>query len=240
MSTPVPSDHERSIIRDLATQVAAIASKPIQNERRARWRDLNSLRQRHPLIHIRGGTALHEIVSPLCRCQEAFYRGWEFQLRQLIYRDSFGDDFIIEPWVPVGATYRLPSRGPWGFETSHTTSEEPGSSYRMESSIKDYADFDRMATPFHAIDEQATATHFQRVGELFGDILPVVLDRAPFYRIWNGDISTNLAALRGLDTVMYDMMDNPEWLHRATGMYSLPIIHCMTAFPWPTSWPCSR
>jgi hypothetical protein len=40
------------------------------------------------------------------------------------------------------------------------------------------------------------------------------VDRAPLYRMWNGDISTQLANLRGLEQVMWDMYDRPEWLHK--------------------------
>ena len=33
------------------------------------------------------------------------------------------------------------------------------------------------------------------------------------YFMWNGDISTDLAKLRGLEQLMWDVYDNPEWLH---------------------------
>ncbi len=67
--------------------------------------------------------------------------------------------------------------------------------------------------PHHLIDEKETARNEMRVCEAVGDILPVVVDRAPVYRMWNGDICTQLAYLRGLEQVMWDMADDPQWLH---------------------------
>ena len=48
-------------------------------------------------------------------------------------------------------------------------------------------------TPRHAIDEEATARNLARMQEAVGDILPVIVDRAPAYRMWEADISTHLA-----------------------------------------------
>jgi hypothetical protein len=45
-----------------------------------------------------------------------------------------------------------------------------------------------------------------------GDLLTVNLDRGPYYRMWSGDISTDLAHLRGMEQMMWDMMDRPRWL----------------------------
>jgi len=40
------------------------------------------------------------------------------------------------------------------------------------------------------------------------------VDRGPAYRMWTGDISTQLGYLRGIEHFMLDMLDNPEWLQR--------------------------
>jgi hypothetical protein len=63
------------------------------------------------------------------------------------------------------------------------------------------------------IDEEATARNVSRLQDAVGDILEVNVDRAPVYTMWHSDISTDLAYLRGLEQVMWDMVDNPLWLH---------------------------
>ncbi|MDY7009579.1 MAG: hypothetical protein SVV80_02355 [Planctomycetota bacterium] len=49
----MPNDKDIVILRDLAKQVADIAAKDIQDERRDLWRRHNSLRKTRPLIYIR-------------------------------------------------------------------------------------------------------------------------------------------------------------------------------------------
>jgi len=44
--------------------------------------------------------------------------------------------------------------------------------------------------------------------------LPVVVNRAPAWHMWTADISTDLGYLRGIENIMMDMYDNPEWLHQ--------------------------
>ncbi len=64
-----------------------------------------------------------------------------------------------------------------------------------------------------SIDEAATQRNHTRLNDAIGDVLPVIVDRAPVFCVWAADISTHLAYLRGLEQVMWDMIDNPEWLH---------------------------
>lgn len=214
MNRPTLSAAEYDLLRALARRVREIASNPIQDERRTKWRGLNDLTSHEPLIHVRGGVMFEELLEPSLECRDPFFRSIEFRLRQSIYRDSFGDDFVIEPWLPISAIHRLPPGGPWGFAVDRIHGEEPGGSYRPDNPLKELADADRMAVPFHAIDEEATAIQLGAVREVMGDILPLVSDRSPFYRIWNGDISTNLGALRGIERLMFDMMDEPDKLHQ--------------------------
>jgi hypothetical protein len=47
--------------------------------------------------------------------------------------------------------------------------------------------------------------------------MTINIDRGPFYRMWAGDISTHLGYLRGIEHIMLDMVDRPEWLHKLLG-----------------------
>jgi hypothetical protein len=72
---------------------------------------------------------------------------------------------------------------------------------------------ERLRPPWHEIDEKLTAARKAVIEDAVGDILPVYVDRGPAYRMWTGDISTDLGQLRGIENVMVDMVENPEWLH---------------------------
>lgn len=63
----------------------------------------------------------------------------------------------------------------------------------------------------HEIDEEATRRKAAPYEELVGDILPIFIDREGVLSVmWQNDISTPLAKLRGLEQLMWDMYDSPE------------------------------
>jgi hypothetical protein len=72
----------------------------------------------------------------------------------------------------------------------------------------------RMVSPHHVIDEAETERRASKLHDAIGDRIPISVNRAPAYRTWNGDISTQLTQLRGLEQIMVDMMERPAWLHQ--------------------------
>ena len=206
------NDRDRSILRDLTEQYLAICERPEQQERRRLWRQHNSLKPTRPLIYVRA-FAWRELAEAQCTCVEPVARQFETFFRQRIYWDSCRDDSIFEPWVTVNAACRTPEGGPWGLPLRWIASADPRGAKRMDPPIKDPADAQRMVKPHHKIDEQETQRRFELLSDAIGDLITINVDRGPAYQTWNADISTRLAQLRGLDQVMWDMMDRPDWLH---------------------------
>ena len=208
------------IIRDLARQYAEIAAKPIQQERRDLWRRHNSLQRTRPLVYMRWLAAWHLAEESRLRCRDSFWHGHETFLRQMIFQDSIGDDYIIEPWVTQPAARVTPEGGLWGLPYGRIPSTEPGGAWKYDPPIKQFDDLDKLAAPHHVIDEEATARAVARVENAVADILPVAVSRCPAWTVWRADISYDVANLRGLEQVMWDMVDNPQWLHRLVGRLS--------------------
>lgn len=201
-----------TILRDLATRYIGICDKPVIDERRTLWRQHNSLKRTRPLIYVRAW-AWQEMPESELHCEDPFFRHYEDFFRQSLFRDTFDDDFIFEPWVTVNAAWELPPKGIWGLDSPQMHSEEARGSYVWESPLKNEADLARLHKPHHIIDEAKTEQRVAKLRDAIGDIITIDLDRAPAYRMWNGDISTQLARLRGLEQMMWDMMDRPAWLH---------------------------
>ncbi len=214
------NDKDVQILRDLAKQYSDIASKEIQDERRELWRKHNSLERTRPLIYVRWLAAWREAAESNLECEDPFYRGHENFFRQMIFQDTIGDDHIIEPWITQQASRVTPPNGVWGVRVGHIPSTEPGGSWMFDPPIKELEDIDKLVEPHHIVSEEATARNVARLQDAVGDIIVVNVDRAPVYRIWHGDLSTDLARLRGLEQAMWDMCDNPEWLHRLLGFMS--------------------
>ena len=71
-----------------------------------------------------------------------------------------------------------------------------------------------MIVPWHEVNEAETASNVGRIQDAVGDLIPVNVSRKPFMSVWGSHISGDIGEMRGIDQVMMDMLDNPEWLHR--------------------------
>ena len=202
-------DQDIAILRDLAKRYAELCAAPVQAERRRLWRRHNSLKPTRPLIYVRA-FAWNEMPQAKCVCVDPFLRRYEDVLRRQLFCHTFNDDSIFEPWVTMPAVHRCQG---WGIEGEKMTTGEEGGAYKEDYPVKALSDVDNMRVPRHEIDEKATLENAARLRDAIGDVIEVNVDRSPAYRFWGGDLSTDLGHLRGIENIMLDMLDNPEWLH---------------------------
>ena len=202
------------IIRGLAERYAEIAALPIMDERRDLWRRHNSLERTRPLVYMRWLAAWNEHPESQLQCTDPFWQGHERVLRQGIVQGWVADDFVIEPWIAQKASVILPENGRWGVPYNRIRPAEPGGAWLYDPPVKKLEDIEMLAEPHHVIDEASTARNFERLSDAVSDILTVTLDRTCAYWGFAGDISTDIAYIRGLEQLMWDMTDNPEWLHQ--------------------------
>lgn len=211
---------DRSILRDLASKYMEVCRDPEQDVRRDLWRRHNSLKQTRPLIYVRA-FAWAEMPESRCECEDPFLRAYEGWFRHQLFWYALGDDSIFEPWVTVNAAHRCAG---WGVDVARRFADLPGGSYKGDYPIKELSDTSRLRAPWHEIDGDATSAVAQRLGDAIGDIITINVDRGPAYRMWTGDISTDLGHLRGIEHFMADMIDNPKWLHELVGFMSEGIL----------------
>jgi len=205
---------DAAILRDLAGRYVEICSDPDQQRRRSEWRRHNSLKRvERPPIYVRA-FAWQEMPESEPACGDPVLRQVEKQLRISIFRSRFDDDFIFEPWVSVPAKLEMPGEGIWGPALTWTGNRAGGGAGVVEAPIKRLEDIEKLTPAHHRVDEAETARRFEKVSDAIGEIITVSLDRSPLYRCPTADISGYLAQLRGLEQLMWDMYDNPEWLHR--------------------------
>ena len=209
------------ILRELATQYAELSAKPVQDERRRLWAAHFSLEDTTPPV-----LATYGMWNVWCGevfgdhalgCEDPFYREHERRLRMAIFHDSIGDDFVLEPWLTVGAARRTPdghSGQPWGVQVRRTGPGVKGGAWKNDPPIKDWADIDKLTPPPHEVDEEQTARRVRKLGDAVGDILEIDVGRGPVLSNFAADISTTVADIRGLEQIMVDMYDSPAELHR--------------------------
>jgi hypothetical protein len=218
------SPRDRSIVRDLARRYAEVSADPEMDRRRDLWRRHNSLEFTPPLIYVRA-FAWNELPDAVCHCEDPLCRQYESFLRQQLYRAALADDSVLEPWVTVGAIHRC---GGWGVSARRLAPDTPGGACAFEHPLRTPEDIARLRPPRHEIDERATTERLEQVQDLLGDLITVDLDRGPAYRMWTGDLSTDLGHLRGIEQFMLDMLDRPEWLHELLRFMSDGVLRAQT------------
>ncbi|MBN2393237.1 MAG: hypothetical protein JXR84_21080 [Anaerolineae bacterium] len=202
---------DRTTLRELARWVAEIAALPIQAERRALWKQHNSLKTTRPLILVFPEGAWEEILTDKdLVCEGDTARRIEWQLRSRIYyHEHFQDDTVIEKtWVVNKGIHN----SGWGLEAQHIPSPEARGAWHFDPVIHTPADMQKLRFPDIAYDEATTQRVFTEAQDLFGDILDVQLKGV-------AHISYHLMAeytgWRGLEEVMTDMALDPSWVHDA-------------------------
>lgn len=206
-------NHDRGTLRDLAKRYVEVAAQPIHDERRALWRKHNSLKKTRPLIYVRT-FAWSEMPDAQLVCRTPFARRYEDFFRRHLFWNTLADDSVFEPWVTVQATRVCTG---WGVAGERHFADEPGGSFKVDYPIKQLSDVEKLRIPRHEVDERQTAEDVSKLQDAVGDIITVNVDRGPAYRMWTGDIATDLGYLRGIEHFMLDMIDNPQWLHRLVG-----------------------
>src|SRR5689334_11775631 len=92
------------IVRDLAGQVAEVASLPVQETRRGLWRKLNSLQPRRPMVMIDQVCWNEMNVGDelTLRCSDPECRNYEWTLRRTLFQwKHFPVDMVVEPFIRV-------------------------------------------------------------------------------------------------------------------------------------------
>ncbi len=218
------SGRDRKVLRELAKKTALISSMDIMDERRRLWAAHNSFEKVRTPIYIRDGWWSREVIEPLLECENEFLRQVELYLRKMIFQYEIGDDFVIEKYIKIPAAHILPGYGPWGVEPKMDLTDKEGGSNRILAALEDISDLSPLKTPVHEIDEDKTMHMRDTLEELVGDIMPVVVERSPYWNRWYGDISTHLGYLLGTEGLMWAIYDNPEELKQLVGFMSRGIL----------------
>ena len=205
------SPAERKMLRDLAKQVADIASLPIMAERRELWKKHNSLQPVRPMILIFPEGSWGELLpQSVLKCEDRQARRIEWDLRSRIYyHEHFQDDTVIEKEWIVSKAIR---NSGWGLSAQHVPSTEARGAWHFDPVIKDPADLKKLKIPEIIHDEAASERNLTQAQELFGDILNVKQKGVAHISF---HLMNQYTGLRGLEDVMLDMYENPGMLHDA-------------------------
>ena len=205
------SRKDKTIIRDLAHQVAEIADLPIMAERKKMWRRHNRLERVRPMILVFPEGAWRELLPQTAlKCEDETARGMEWKLRSRIYHhENLHDDTVIEKEWIVDKVVRTTG---WGLEPRHIPSTASTGAWGFDPIIKTPKDLQKLKFPEVQYDAEGSQRDFETAQEILGDILDVKLKGISHISFHPMGL---YARLRGLEQVMWDMYENPRMLHDA-------------------------
>lgn len=207
-------NRDRTLVRDLAKRLAAIAHDPVNLERKAAWLDVHSGVARRPMILAEWGGVRDPQApfAPALLCTDPFLRGLEAGLRQQIWVfEDLRDDHVVEPFLNVN--WAVSASG-YGVEKTTHEVKDGGilNARNWDPPITDIArDFHLLKPRTFSVNREATLAHKARLEEVVGDILPVRL-RGGYW--WTLGMTNPAIDLIGLEPLMLFMYDDPAGLHR--------------------------
>lgn len=219
-------DKDKTVIRNLAKQVAEIADHPKQSEKAKIWTAHNDLKITQPLIFADPENGWNEILPSRLVCEDNIARGIEYELRKRIFYDKeMKDDRIIDNYWDVGQS--IGNNG-WGVEIKKTYSSVIGGSFKDQASIIDYdEDLGKIHYPEYFITEEQknqTKNSIELYQDLFGDIMKVRVKNGYW---WSLGMTRDFIALRGYDNFLMDFIDNEENVHKLMSILSKGVLNML-------------
>jgi hypothetical protein len=164
---------DRQILRRLANQVAELAARPLEAEKRELWYRHNALEATRPVVMCDPENGWNEIITQEnLECTGGLARFWEMSVkREIFWGTELTDDRVLT------ANFNVPhvwEESDWGLQ-EHRIGGQEGGAYTWEPPIKDYSELARLHFPRIIVDYRATERLVALAGETFGDILNVRL-----------------------------------------------------------------
>ena len=209
------SQHDRTVLRDLATRYKELCDGERNQQAIARWRNLNNLESDRPLVYCNTGLLGGEIRPhlPESSAEDRELGRVEGWLLSQLWHADLGDDRVFYPWFQVRAEMFCHPEGVWGIAPDRVRDQQ-SRGWRNMPVLKKTEDLDRLkATEHRVIDPDPPLA--RKLRDIFGDILPVHVKRSTIYPVWGGtDLSEAPGTLFGLEELMYALYEAPDMVHR--------------------------
>ena len=207
---------DKRTLRELALQVAEIAHRPVMEERKQLWKVHNALGETRPLLLCDPENGWNEIITDdQVQCTNSIARHWEVHLRkQLFWGNEMGDDYVVEPVFNSVHLHSEPSWGVEGVEQKATVfhAMQNGGAYHIETILENFEEqFHKIEEPQLTIDRELTEKVHAIARELFDDILTT---RLKTWWFWSTGPTDEYVRLRGMENMMFDFYDEPEYVHK--------------------------
>lgn len=206
---------DKIIVRELAKQYMQMASSEKQQKMNRRMKDTNDLKLTRPPVLLDEIPWYQMNVSDelTCVCEDERARGVEYSFRIALYRwKHFRADTLFEPFWRVRMSYDSTGIGLSRDEDILRTDEYNNIvSHSFRDVLEDEEALEQMHIPEFTLRPDRDEANMNFYTDLLGDVMPVKLCGHDYLYFPPWD---DIAFLRGVEPILLDMYDRPEYLHR--------------------------
>ncbi len=208
-------DHERSYLRQLASQQAEIACLPVMAQRRQMWYDLNdSTAGARPPVIIETWTFDRDFLpEEVFACQSQAGREIEHQLlRNLRNHQLIDDDKVIPDTYDISWFVDIDEFGIKIGQQRVKDAQGVETGFRYLHPIQNIQrDLDLLKPASCQVDREKTLAYQAFLTDLLGDLLPVRIRTGTYGSTM---LTNRVIELMGMQAYFLAMFDAPEALHR--------------------------
>ena len=211
---------EIGVIRELAKRYMEIAMSDKHVRMRKRFRDSNDLKIVRPPLNIEE-IPWHEMNLDHeldCVCADGELRGMEYGLRVALFREKhFRCDNYIEPVWVIGKAMSNTGDG-FAIEEERLAVDKNNGivSHHYQDVLADERALERYHDPVIRAYPEKDRERKAHIEEILDGAMPVeVRGHGIYYSPWD-----RIAMLRGVEPVLVDIYERPEYLHRIMQLFT--------------------
>ena len=212
----IPNNSEKEILRQLASEVAEIASLPVHAEKARLWQKLNDLKAERPMVWI-NEVPWHEMnvndeltlktTTPWAQSQEGNFRRLLYQWRHFP-GDMIVDDFLSCHLAVNSTSFNITE----DVDVIKTDDTNNIVSRHFNVQIQNMDDLEKIKMPIVTHDEKETESKYETMLELYDGIMPI--KKTGPNHIWFTPWDF-LIRWYGIEEAMIDMIERPDFVHAA-------------------------
>lgn len=208
------TENEKKILRELAKRYSELAALEINDERKKRCQDINDCIRVRPPVWI-DEIPWHEMDIDgqlILHCQDEFARKMEWFFRSNLYRWKYIQaDMVLPKFYPIYKSYSSTGIGVEINETIKKTDEKNNIvSHLYEDQLDTEEKLEKLKIPVITAYPEIDAKNLSMAEDILKDILPAKLCGSNVgFCPWD-----DISMLRGVEPVLFDLIDRPEFMHR--------------------------
>lgn len=208
------TQRDKDIVRELARRYMALATDEIQQKADARMLATNDLKIVRPPVLIDEIPWYQMDIDGelICLCEDSVARGVEYELRKALYRRKyFKADTMLEPFFRLTMAYDSSGVGLQPQDRIlRTDSTNNIVAHQYMDLLENEEALEQIRVPTFTARSDKDAEAMELYTDLLGDAMPVKLCGRGYFYCAPWDV---IACYRGLEAIIYDFYDRPEYLH---------------------------